>query len=294
MLHRILNPDPAVRRLRWLMVACMAFSMLNMLVGQPRSFWMNPQTAIRGDGLSVHSPVNRSFDFFLGHGWLAFTASFLAYGAVAFLVVSALPRIVSLVAIFAVVFGHCFVSCTWIGARWHLGMSGVAAFCFLLGMATASAGAPLFGPSHDRLVRRMRWLMAGAILMDMLVTLAGQPGSYWRNPEIVREGNSMSRWFLMHGWGANVAMDLVYCAFALRLVARLPPFMATTCMLGFIFAHFVGVSNWFYFDWRLGVEAPVAYGVLLGSLIVALSRRAAVNPIGIGAGPAAVKPAFCW
>lgn len=285
----MLEPDPAVRRLRWVMVASMAITFFNMLAGQPKSYWLDPRSAIRGDGLGIHSPVNPSFDFLLGHGWPAFTAAFAAYGAIVFFVVTILPRTASLISIFSILFGHCFSSCNWIGTRWQLGFSGVTLFCFLLGLAISAAGAPFFEPSSDRFIRRVRWVMAAAIFADALVTLVGQPGSYWLHPETVHEGNSMSRWFMLHGWGAYVLMDLVYCLVALWLVALLPRFFATACLWMYVLGHFVGASNWFFYDWRLGWETPLAYGVFLSSVIVFLSRGPAEQPAGIK-----VRPALCW
>jgi hypothetical protein len=56
--------DQIVKRLRWAMIAVMLFSLFNTLAGQPRSFWHHPETAIRGDGLSIHNETNHTFEFF--------------------------------------------------------------------------------------------------------------------------------------------------------------------------------------------------------------------------------------
>jgi len=50
--------DQIVKRLRWVMMAVMLFSLFNTLSGQPQSFWHHPETAIRGDGLSIHNETN--------------------------------------------------------------------------------------------------------------------------------------------------------------------------------------------------------------------------------------------
>ena len=64
-----LTNDARVKRLRWVMLGVILFSILNTLAGQPASFWANPQTAVRGDGLSIYNATNHTFEFFLGHGW---------------------------------------------------------------------------------------------------------------------------------------------------------------------------------------------------------------------------------
>jgi hypothetical protein len=50
------------------MLGVMLFSVINTLIGQPKSFWYAPESAIRGDGLSIHNSTNPTFEFFLGHG----------------------------------------------------------------------------------------------------------------------------------------------------------------------------------------------------------------------------------
>ena len=92
--------DPIVKRLRWLIIGAICFSMFNTLLGQPESFWQRPETAIRGDGLSIHNETNHTFELFLGRGWQAYLLACLVYCAAAFLAVSVLPRAAALIAIF--------------------------------------------------------------------------------------------------------------------------------------------------------------------------------------------------
>ena len=70
--------DSIVKRLRWVMAGVILFSILNTLAGQPRSFWRDPETAIRGDGLSAHHPTNHTFEFFLSRGRQPYLMSSLA------------------------------------------------------------------------------------------------------------------------------------------------------------------------------------------------------------------------
>ena len=93
--------DQTVKRLRWVMIGAILFSMVNTLSGQPESFWHHPETAIRGDGLSIYNETNHTFDFFLGRGWMPYLLTSLIYLSAVFLIVSVLPRKLALIAIFS-------------------------------------------------------------------------------------------------------------------------------------------------------------------------------------------------
>jgi hypothetical protein len=259
--------DPIVRRLRWVMLAAMLFSMINTLAGQPGSYWHQPETAIRGDGMSIANSINPTFDFFLGHGWLAYLAASVVYLAAAFILVSILPRMMALIAAFAVLFGHFFGAANWLGVRWHLGMPGFAIYGALLGAALAAAAFSEVNAAALA-VKRLRWVMLAAIILDYAVTLFGQPTSYWLHPETVIEGDQMFRIFMLRGWAASVLFELFYLAVAFLLVSVLNATPALICLFAYLFGHFYGASTWFFFHWKLGMEAPVAYGILLSAILV--------------------------
>jgi hypothetical protein len=111
--------DQIVGRLRWVMIGAMLFSMVNTLSGQPESFWHHPETAIRGDGLSIHDKTNHTFEFYLGQGWPAYLGASLLYLLAAFLAVSVLPRMAALITIFSLLFGHFFGASNWLAVRWQ-------------------------------------------------------------------------------------------------------------------------------------------------------------------------------
>jgi hypothetical protein len=265
--------DPVVRRLRWIMIGAMLFSMLNTLVGQPKGFWLNPANAVRGDGRHLHSHINHTFEFFLGHGWLPYVASCLIYFALAFLLVSVLPKRAALIAAFSFIFGHYYGACNWLAVRWHLGFTGVTYYSFILSAAVAFALSPLPDHPGDPLVRRLRWAIVVVFLADFLLTLLGQPSGYWRHPEMVHEGNAMIRWFMLRGWVAFVVMDVLYCAGLFVLVSYLPRFYAMMVVFGYAFGYFDGASNWLFYERRLGMGAPVLYGAALSAMIVIASLR---------------------
>ena len=270
--------DPIVKRLRWIMIGAMLFSMFLTLAGQPDGFWQNPEAAIRGDGLGVHNPLNHTFEFFLSRGWQPYVLSCLIYFALAFVVVSVLPRKAALIAAFSAIFGHYFGACNWLAVHWGLGFTGGDVYSIVVSAAIIWAGSSLSAQSADQVIRRVRWVMLGVMLLDMSVTLIGQPSSYWHHPETVREGNSIWHWFMVRGWLDYVLADSVFSLIRFMLVSVLPRIYALFLLFIVILGHFIGVSNWLFYDWRLGIEAPVIYGVGLGSLIVFLSFRRRQKP----------------
>jgi hypothetical protein len=285
--------DQTVKRLRWVMIGTMLFSMANTLSGQPDDFWRHPETAIRGDGLSIHNETNHTFDFFLGHGWQAYLAASLVYLAAAFLVVSLLPRTAALIAIFAVVFGHFFGACNWLAVRWHFGMEAPTLYSLVLGPIIALTAFPTAGPYTDQIIKRLLWVMAGVILLDMINTLLGQPAGYWLHPETLVESNGIARFFMIRGWYAYLFMNLIYIAGAFWLASILPRMGALICVFCFILTGFIGASNWFFYRWRMGMEVPVIYGIVLSAILVLLSfsdgrnrAQAAIAPLE----PKAVAP----
>lgn len=258
--------DQIVKRFRWVMIGAMLFSVLNTLSGQPESFWHHPETAIRGDGLSIYNKTNHAFDFFLGHGWQAYLLACLLYLLAAFLVVSVVPRMAALITMFSLVLGHYFGASNWLAVRWHLGVQGPALYGIVLSVIVVLSG--LASDSAAPGVKRLRWVMLGTILFDFALTLAGQPASYWQHPETMHEANSLSGLFLGYGWIAFVLYSLFYAWAAFLLASNLPKVIALLCALSFIFNCFIGASNWFFYQWRMGMEAPVIYGSILSAMIV--------------------------
>jgi hypothetical protein len=262
--------DPLVKRLRWVMMGAMLFSIVNTIGGQPASFWAHPETAMRGDGLSIHNPTNHTFEFFLDSGWAPYLIASLAYFSAACFLVSILPRRTALIVIFSFIFGHYFGAANWIAVRWHLGVAGASMYGVCLGWAVVLAGFPTFENRNSQAVARLRWLMLTVMMFDGANTLLGQPASYWHDPQTVRESNEFFRWFMVQGWAAYVLIDLVYYWGAFFLVSTLQETPALICIFSFIFVHYGGSSTWFFYRWRLGMVTPVLFGVLLSMLIVSM------------------------
>jgi len=266
-----LTDNQIVKRLRWVMTGAILISMVNTLLGQPGNFWQHPKMAIRGDGLSIYNETNHTFDFFLGSGWQPYLLASLIYISGAFLLVSVLPRRVAMITIFSFIFGHYFGSTNWLAVRWHLGINAASIYGAVLAAIIVFAAFPTIGTNTDQVIKRLRWLMAAVILLDAFNTLLGQPASYWHHPEMVHEGNQFSRFFLMRGWYAYCAIELIYCSVMFWLVSVFPKRLPLIFIFYFIFIHFIGASNWFFYEWRMGMETPVIYGIILSVLIVLLA-----------------------
>ena len=264
--------DKVVNRLRWVMLAVVLFSIFNTLCGQPQSFWQHPETAIRGDGLSIHNETNHTFEFFLGQGWQVYLLACAVYASAAFLTVSILPRTAALITILSFIFGHYFGASNWLVVRWHLGMSAPPIYGIAIGAIVAFSAFPM-AEDIDPAIKRLRWVAAGAILADLTVTLIGQPGSYWHHPETMHEANSVSRLFMGYGWWAFFLYDLVYAFGVFLLLSKLPRMIALVAFFPFVLGHFNGVSCWFFYEWRMGMKMPVIIGVIISAVIVLLAFR---------------------
>ena len=254
------------------MIGAILFSVINTLAGQPVSFWHHPEIAIRGDGLSIYNETNHTFEFSLGQGWQAYLIANLIYFLGAFLLVSVLPKKAALITIFSFTFGHYFVGCNWLAVRWHLGIQGSALYALALGPAIVLSAFPISGTKTAQIMNGLRWVVIGVILLDVTNTLLGQPTGYWLRPELVHEANSVSHFLLMHGWYAYLlVMGLVYCSLIFWLVSILPRTWALICSFYFILVSFIGASNWFFYEWRMGMESPVIIGIVISLAIVWLT-----------------------
>jgi hypothetical protein len=259
--------DQFVKRLRWVMVGAILFSVVLTLAGQPDSFWQHPETAMRGDGLSIYNATNHTFEFFLGQGWQAFILASMVYISAAFVLVSILPRTTALIVIFSFILGHSFGATNWLSVRWHLGTnSGLLYILVVAPMALLAF--PNNNPNADQIIKRLRWVMVSAMALDMTNTLLGQPPSYWHHPETPYESNPISYFFLARGWYAYVLWDLFYFSGVFWLVSVLSQRWALICISFFTLTGFVGGSCWYFYVWRMGMEAPVIYGIALSVIIV--------------------------
>ena len=175
-----------------------------------------------------------------------------------------------MIAIFSFVFGHYFGASNWLVVRWHLGIAGPPVYGIVIGAIVAFTAFPA-AQNIEPAIKRLRWVAVAMILADLTVTLVGQPATYWHHPETMHEANSVSRLFLGYGWWAFFLYDLVYAWGVFQLVSKLPKVIALVSVFPVILGHFNGVSCWFFYEWRMGMETPVIFGIILSVVIVLLA-----------------------
>ncbi len=268
-----------VRRLLWIVLIQLGIGAALTLAAQPPNFWTNPQTAIRFDGLPIHSATNPMFDFLLGRGWLAYLVCVALFGAAVWLMTMVLPEKLAMAAEFTVVLGLCYSGSTWLAVRWHMGIGGSNLYVIALAIALSMVVTPLIQDRDHHRLRWLCWIMALAIATDCVCTLIGQPASYWHNTATVFEANPASKFFLQIGWWAYAAYDLVLIGIFRLLALRVPPATGWAVVFGMTFGGFCGGSNWLFFVWRLGLETPVIYGVLLSVLIAQLVLKSSQSAL---------------
>lgn len=100
--------------------------------------------------------------------------------------------------------------------------------------------------------RRMRlpWplvlMLAAACLIDGIVTLWGQPPSYWASPKFVNEADPLGRLALILSPHAFTMGLLLWAAGLVLLARRLPPKWSYPFWLAFFVGHMAGAGSWVY------------------------------------------------
>lgn len=257
-----------MNRLLAITLLLIATNAILTLIAQPSSFWTHPQTAIRFDGLPIHSSTNPMFDFFLGRGWAAYLGGVALYGSLVWLLATVLPKGLAVAVEFTVLFGLCYCGSNWIVVRWNTGTGGAVVYCAAVAVLLAAAVVPSIDDRDSTGLRRLCWVMALTTTIDAVFTLVGQPASYWLNRATVHEGNPIARYFLEIGWWAYVAYIVVWAAVPWLFALRASRFTGWTIALGMALGGLFGGSNWLFYEWRLGLQAPLIYGMVISLLVV--------------------------
>jgi len=259
-----------VRRLLGTALLMIAINAFLTLVAQPPSYWHSPQSAIRFDGLAIHSSTNPMFDFFLGRGWPTYLACVALFAAVVCLIVAALPKRLAIVAELTVTFALCDCGSNWIVVRWNTGTTGAWIYVAFVAFLLAAAVLPSLDQADHHALTRLSWLMALATAIDAAFTLIGQPATYWQNTATVHEGNPIAKFFLEIGWWAYLAYILVWTAIPWLITLRASRLAGWAIVFAFTLGGLLGGSNWLFYVWRLGLQTPILYALLLSILIVQL------------------------
>jgi hypothetical protein len=257
-----------VKRLRWTAIVLVAFGAALTLAAQPSRFWSLPKTAIRFDGLPIHNTTNPMFDFFLGHGWLAYLAGVGLYGAIIWLLPTVLPKRLAMVTELAVILGLSYSKSNWVVVRWHTGTAGAEFYIAGVALVLTLAVLPVVHDREGEGLRRLCWLMTLTTTVDGAFTLNGQPASYWRDTLTVHEANPLAKFFLETGWWAYATYIVALITVPWFLSMRVSRGTGWVIVLGMTLGGLFGGSNWLFYEWRLGLQAPILYSLVLSLMIV--------------------------
>jgi hypothetical protein len=262
-----------VRRLRWIAIVLVAAGAALTLAAQPSTFWSLPTSAIRFDGLPIHSSTNPMFDFFLGQGWRAYLAGVGLYGATIWFLAAVLPKRLAIVAELTVILGLCYSESNWVVVRWHTGTAGAEFFFAGIAFVLTMAVLPAIHDREGEGLRRLCWLMAFTTTVDGAFTLIGQPASYWRETQTVHEANPLAKFFLETGWWAYAAYIAAVIAVPWLVSIRVSRGTGWVIVLGVTLGGLFGGSNWLFYEWRLGLQAPILYSMALSFIVVWLCLK---------------------
>ena len=114
------------------------------------------------------------------------------------------------------------------------------------------------------------------MVLDLIVTLAGQPVYYWQNYLLFNEGSPLGPYLLSSNPLIFILFFLVYVPLVLLLVANLKRPLNIMVGLGFFLGHAWGASSWvptvvykvtgFYFinDWYLIIGFYIILAIISG------------------------------
>ena len=118
-----LSRDKRLRRLRWVMVGTVLFDHLSTILGQPASYWQNPETA---------QEMNRGAHYFLARGLSAYLLFTLITVGFLFCLVSVLPRTMGLIIAFMVILIRYRAASSWLCYQTDLGLNGPLIYGIIL------------------------------------------------------------------------------------------------------------------------------------------------------------------
>ncbi|MGC4075385.1 MAG: hypothetical protein QM760_23370 [Nibricoccus sp.] len=124
---------------------------------------------------------------------------------------------------------------------------------------------------------KLRWVMVVTIVSGMLLTLIGQPESFWSNPttarwadgQLVHTTNTPGFSLLLdHGALAFVAAHLVFLAAVFYAATRLPRLVALAAIFSTLFAYGYDATLWLVMCFHVAPGAAIALcGATLGTLL---------------------------
>jgi len=122
----------------------------------------------------------------------------------------------------------------------------------------------------DKIVRRLRWTTLLVMLLDAVITVIGQPASFWHDPSTTTEANSIVRFFLARGIIPYLLVGSLYIAGTLFIASITPKRIGLTILFFTILGHSFGFTTWLRYHFhcstsisllRLGIAALIMLAV---------------------------------
>jgi len=117
---------------------------------------------------------------------------------------------------------------------------------------------------------KLLWFLAAVVAFDFLITILGQPQSYWLDPQTANEGNPVFRWFMVRGAACYFAFILAYIAGVVSLVSRLTNRPAAIVGSVFLLSHYFAACTWLSFHFHLNMAGPAIYALVLSVVFLSI------------------------
>ena len=128
----------------------------------------------------------------------------------------------------------------------------------------------------DIIIKRLRWVMLAVMIFDLVITLLGQPATFWKNPATANEGDPIVYAVMQRGLPMLYLISIVYGLGCVALVSVLPRRFGGVLLLVLTLWHYFGASTWL--DYTFGYTyGAVWHALVLAVLVVILSTRNASN-----------------
>jgi hypothetical protein len=119
----------------------------------------------------------------------------------------------------------------------------------------------------DKLVCRLRWMVLVVMLMDAIITLIGQPPSFWKDPGTVNEHDPLVRFFLARGVLAYAIGGLLYICGSLYIASVVPRPFGLAILFYVLLGHFWGATSWMVYGFQFGYVLINLFQVSVAVLI---------------------------
>jgi hypothetical protein len=113
-----------------------------------------------------------------------------------------------------------------------------------------------FNFTTDKIVRKLRWVTLLVMLLDAVITIIGQPASFWRDPGTTNEGAPIVTFFLARGILPYLVVGSLYVTGTLFIASITPKKIGLTILLFMILGHSFGFTTWlhYYFHYNGSID----------------------------------------